>query len=283
MHKFKPFSLNIKGRLHEFDRPQVMGIINVTPDSFFSGSRTVDEKSIARRIAQMITEGVDMIDIGAYSSRPGAEDVTQEEEITRLKRGLGVLRDTAPDIMVSVDTFRADVARIAIEEMGADIINDISGGNLDDRMFETVAELNVPYILMHMRGTPATMNTLTDYTDVTAGVLKELSEKINRLSLLGANDIIIDPGFGFSKTIGQNYKLLHDLNVLHLFHRPILVGVSRKSMIYRTLDTIPEDALNGTTVINTVALLNGAAILRVHDVKEAAEAVRLTQLIINPS
>ena len=260
-----------------------MGIINVTPDSFFSGSRSVDEKSITRRVAQMVADGVDMIDIGAYSSRPGAEEVTPEEEITRLRRGLEVLRDIAPDILVSVDTFRADVARIAIEEMGADIINDISGGNLDDRMFETVAELNVPYILMHMRGTPATMNTLTDYTDVTAGVIKELSEKVNRLSLLGVNDIIIDPGFGFSKTVQQNYKLLHDLNVLHLFRRPILVGVSRKSMIYRTLDTTPEGALNGTTVINTVALLEGAAILRVHDIKEAAEAVRLTQLVINPS
>lgn len=283
MHEFKPFSLNIKGRLHEFDRPQVMGIINVTPDSFFSDSRSVDEKSIARRVAQMVADGVDMIDIGAYSSRPGAEEVTPKEEITRLRRGLEVLRDIAPDILVSVDTFRADVARIAIEEMGADIINDISGGNLDDRMFETVADLNVPYILMHMRGTPATMNTLTDYTDVTAGVIKELSEKVNRLSLLGVNDIIIDPGFGFSKTVQQNYKLLHDLNVLQLFRRPILVGVSRKSMIYRTLDTTPESALNGTTVINTVALLEGAAILRVHDVKEAAEAVRLTQLVINPS
>ncbi len=283
MHKFKPFSLNIKGTLHEFDRPQVMGIINVTPDSFFSGSRAIDEKSIARRVTQMVADGVDMIDVGAYSSRPGAEAITPEEEISRLRYGIKVLRENAPDIIVSVDTFRADVARIAVEEMGVDIINDISGGNLDDKMFDTVAGLNVPYILMHMRGTPATMNTLTGYDDVTSGVLKELSEKVDRLSLLGVNDIIIDPGFGFSKTLQQNFKLLHDFNLLHLFQRPILVGVSRKSMIYRTLDTTPENALNGTTVLNTAALLEGAAILRVHDAKEAVEAVKLTQLITNPS
>lgn len=281
MRKFTPFSLNIKGHLHEFDRPQVMGIINITPDSFYRGSRTVGQDAIARRIRQLLDEGADMIDIGAYSSRPGADDITAEEEISRLWQGMTVLRDIAPDAIVSVDTFRADVARIAIEEMGADIINDISGGDLDCKMPDTVAGLNVPYILMHMRGTPATMDSLTDYNDVTAGVMQELSDKLNRLSLSGVNDVIIDPGFGFSKTLQQNYKLLHDLEVLHRFNRPILIGISRKSMIFRALDSTPDDALNGTTVINTIALLAGASILRVHDVRQAVEAVKLTNLTIN--
>ncbi len=281
MRKFTPFSLNIKGRLCEFDRPQVMGILNITPDSFFASSRTIDEEKIAQRVNEMIADGVDMIDIGGYSSRPGANEVSAEEETARLKRGMKVVRSINPDIIVSVDTFRADVAQTAIEEMGADMINDISGGNLDEKMFETVARLNVPYILMHMRGTPATMSELTDYNDVTADVLKELSEKVNRLSLMGVNDVIIDPGFGFAKTQEQNYRLLHDLNVMHVFNRPLLVGVSRKSMIYRALDTTPDNVLNGTTVINTAALLAGASILRVHDVKEASEAVKLINLITN--
>lgn len=281
MRKFTPFSLNLKGRLIEFDRPQVMGILNITPDSFFAGSRTVDDDAIAQRVTRMIAEGADMIDIGAYSSRPGADEVSPDEEIARLRRGMKVLRSINRDIIVSVDTFRADVAEAAVTEMGVDIINDISGGDLDGNMFGTVARLGVPYILMHMRGTPATMNTLTDYDDVTAGVIRELSEKVNRLSLLGVNDVIIDPGFGFSKTLVQNYKLLHDLEVLHVFNRPLLVGVSRKSMIYRVLDTAPDAALNGTTVINTVALLAGASILRVHDVSQAAEAVKLTNMITN--
>ncbi len=281
MRKFTPFSLNIKGRLCEFDRPQVMGILNITPDSFFASSRTIDEEKIAQRVNEMIADGVDMIDIGAYSSRPGANEVSTEDETARLKRGMKVVRSINPNIIVSVDTFRADVAQTAIEEMGADMINDISGGNLDEKMFETVARLNVPYILMHMRGTPATMSEMTDYNYVTADVLKELSEKVNRLSLMGVNDVIIDPGFGFAKTQEQNYRLLHDLNVMHVFNRPLLVGVSRKSMIYRALDTTPDNALNGTTVINTVALLAGASILRVHDVKEASEAVKLINLITN--
>ncbi len=281
MRKFTPFSLNIKGRLCEFDRPQVMGILNITPDSFFANSRTIDEEKIAQRVNEMIADGVDMIDIGAYSSRPGANEVSAEEETARLKRGMKVVRSINPDIIVSVDTFRADVAQTAIEEMGADMINDISGGNLDEKMFETVARLNVPYILMHMRGTPATMSEMTDYNDVTADVLKELSEKVNRLSLMGVNDVIIDPGFGFAKTQEQNYRLLHDLNVMHVFNRPLLVGVSRKSMIYHALGTTPDNALNGTTVVNTAALFAGASILRVHDVKEASEAVKLINLITN--
>lgn len=278
MSRFTPFSINLRGKLYEFDRPQVMGILNVTPDSFYAGSRTIDEGSIARRVETLVAQGADMIDIGAYSSRPGADNVTPEEETARLSRGMKLLREIAPDIIVSVDTFRAEVARIAVVEMGVDIINDISGGDLDPDMFPTVARLNVPYILMHMRGTPETMNKYCDYNDVTADVIAALSSKTRQLSLLGVSDVIVDPGFGFSKTVEQNYEMLRDLEAFHALERPLLIGISRKSMIYRPLDITPEEALNGTTVINTLALLQGAAILRVHDVKEAVEAIKLVGL-----
>jgi dihydropteroate synthase len=221
-----------------------------------------------------------MIDIGAYSSRPGADDVTPEEELRRLEMGLKVIRDIDSDIIVSVDTFRADVAREAIA-MGANIINDISGGNLDDKMFDTVASLKVPYILMHMRGTPQTMSSLTQYDDITADVLKDLSKKVNRLSLLGVSDIIIDPGFGFGKTIEQNFEMMRNLEAFNVFGCPVLVGISRKSMIYRTLDISAEQALSGTTTLNTMALLSGASILRVHDVKEARQSIKLLELTYN--
>lgn len=277
MSSFVPFSLNIRGKLYEFARPQIMGILNVTPDSFYAGSRTIDEGSIARRIECMVSQGADMIDIGAYSSRPGADEVSPEEEIARLSRGMKLLREIAPDILVSVDTFRADVARQAIEEMGVDIINDISGGDLDDKMFDTVARLNVPYILMHMRGRPENMNTLCEYSDVTADVIADLSTKTRTLALLGVNDVIVDPGFGFSKTTEQNYEMLRNIEAFHSLERPLLIGVSRKSMIYKALGITPDEALNGTTVINTIALLGGASILRVHDVKEAIEAVKLVE------
>lgn len=278
MHRFVPFSINRKGELIEFSRPQVMGILNITPDSFYADSRATEEKSIASRIEQIISEGANIIDIGAYSSRPGAETIPADEEYRRLELGLKILRSIDSHILVSVDTFRADVARKAIENLGADIINDISGGDIDEKMFETVAQLNVPYILMHMRGTPENMATMTDYANVTVEVIKSLADKVNRLALLGVNDVIVDPGFGFSKTIEQNYELLNNLEIFHELDRPMLVGVSRKSMIYRPLGSTPQEALNGTTVLNTIALLAGASILRVHDVKEAVEAIKLVEL-----
>lgn len=280
---FKPFSLNIHGRLIEYDRPAVMGIINVTPDSFYAGSRTKADE-IGRRVRSMIDDGADMIDIGAYSSRPGAAEVSEAEEIDRLSEGMAALREAAPDVVVSVDTFRASVAKAAIEQMGADIVNDISGGDLDGRMFETVASLRVPYILMHMRGTPADMQTLTEYPDgVTAEVLRDLSVKLRTLRLAGVNDVIVDPGFGFAKTLEQNYRLMADLPMFaKMLDAPVLVGVSRKSMVTRALGITAKDALNGTTVLNTIALLGGAQILRVHDVKACAEAVRIVSMLPQP-
>lgn len=280
---FKPFSLNIHGRLIEYDRPAVMGIINVTPDSFYAGSRTKADE-IGRRVRSMIDDGADMIDIGAYSSRPGAAEVSESEEIDRLSEGMAALREAAPDVVVSVDTFRASVAKVAIEQMGADIVNDISGGDLDGRMFETVASLRVPYILMHMRGTPADMQTLTDYPDgITAEVLRDLSVKLRTLRLAGVSDVIVDPGFGFAKTLEQNYRLMADLPMFtEMLDAPVLVGVSRKSMVTRALGITAKDALNGTTVLNTIALLGGAQILRVHDVKACAEAVRIVSMLPQP-
>lgn len=279
---FNRFSLNLHGRLYVADRPQIMGILNITPDSFYSGSRTMHEREIVARIASMVEDGVDMIDVGAYSSRPGAADVPVREEIDRLRIGMRLLRDMAPDIPVSVDTFRAGVARVAVEELGADIINDISGGDLDPDMWRTVAALNVPYILMHMRGTPSTMQQFTGYDDVTAEVINGLSRKLRELRLLGVADVIVDPGFGFSKTIGQNFEMMRNLRTFTLaLNAPLLVGISRKSMIYKTFDTVPAETLNGTTVLNTIAISRGASILRVHDVKPCVEAVRLSLLSSN--
>lgn len=283
MQNFKPFSLNIHGNLVEFTEPQVMGILNVTPDSFYASSRHLDADSIAKQAIGMLDNGVDIIDIGAYSSRPGAQEVCIDEELRRLKLGIETIRkNVSSDILISVDTFRSEVARIAVEEYGADIINDISGGTLDSEMFVTVKNLKVPYILMHMRGTPASMQTMTDYLDVTADVITDIAKKISILNDIGVNDIIVDPGFGFAKTVPQNFRLLHHLDLIgQATGRPLLVGVSRKSMIYKSLDITPEKALNGTTIINTIALLQGASILRVHDVKEAREAVNLVNLTIN--
>lgn len=279
---FNRFSLNLHGRLYVADRPQIMGILNITPDSFYSGSRTMHEREIVARIASMVEDGVDMIDVGAYSSRPGAADVPVREEIDRLRIGMRLLRDMAPDIPVSVDTFRAGVARVAVEELGADMINDISGGDLDPDMWRTVAALNVPYILMHMRGTPSTMQQFTDYDDVTAEVINGLSRKLRKLRLLGVADVIVDPGFGFSKTVDQNFEMMRNLRAFTLaLNAPLLVGISRKSMIYKTFDTMPAETLNGTTVLNTIAISRGASILRVHDVKPCVEAVRLSLLSSN--
>ena len=252
-----------------------MGIINATPDSFYSGSRTADSRAVAERARMMLDQGVDMLDLGAYSSRPGAADVSAADEGDRLHMALEAIRSVSADVPVSVDTFRADVAEKAVTEWGADIINDISGGTLDPDMFETVARLHVPYILMHMRGTPADMQQHCSYADVTADVAADLSAKLHRLSVLGVNDVIIDPGFGFSKTLEQNYRMLRELDTFGLLGRPVLAGVSRKSMITRLLGIDSEDALNGTTAVNTLALDRGASILRVHDVQAARQAVEI--------
>lgn len=265
--------LNIRGNLIEFNRPAVMGIVNVTPDSFFAGSR-VPADSVTARVSEMMAQGADIIDLGGYSSRPGADTVTAEEELARLVPAIAAIRERFPDIPVSVDTFRADVARECIAQ-GADIINDIGGGDLDPEMFGTIADLRVPYILMHMRGTPATMQSLTDYDDVGADVLRDLAFKTDRLHQLGVNDVIIDPGFGFAKTVDQNYRLLAALGMFREIGCPVLAGVSRKTMIWKELGIHPDEALNGTTAINMIALMNGADILRVHDVRECAETVRL--------
>lgn len=256
-----------------------MGIVNITPDSFYAESRTFDHQSIYNRIADLIEQGADAIDIGGYSSRPGALDVSPEEEYSRLASALEIIRKHFPDTIVSIDTFRADVARKCVIDWQADIINDISGGIADIDMWDTIAELKVPYILMHMRGTPQTMQSFCDYTDVTSDVIKDLAVKTDKMRQLGITDIIIDPGFGFAKTLEQNYTLMSELQEFKRLDMPLLVGISHKSMIYKALDIKPENALNGTTVLNTIALTKGADILRVHDVKQAKEAVKIIKLL----
>lgn len=270
-------TLNLRGKLYPLDEPQIMGILNVTPDSFFAESRTSDDEQIAARVKQMMDEGADMIDIGGYSSRPGADDVSPQEEMERLRRGLRIVRKLYPDVPISVDTFRADVARICIEEEGADLINDIAAGMMDRQMFKTVARLGVPYIMMHMQGTPETMQLDPHYNNLRREVMLYFAERINRLCQMGAKDIIIDPGFGFGKTVEHNYELMNHLEDFSVFNLPILVGISRKSMIYKLIGGTPQTSLNGTTVLNTIALTKGAHILRVHDVKQAVEAKRIWQ------
>uniref|UniRef100_UPI003FEE9207 dihydropteroate synthase n=1 Tax=Alloprevotella sp. TaxID=1872471 RepID=UPI003FEE9207 len=268
-------TLNLRGKLYSLCEPKIMGILNVTPDSFYAESRTSDEEHIAARVQQLMDDGADMIDIGGYSSRPGADDVSPEEEMNRLRRGLRVVRRLYPEVPISVDTFRADVARMCVEEEGADIINDISGGMMDRQMFRTVARLGVPYILMHMQGTPDTMQQAPHYDNLRREVMLYFAERIDRLCQMGAKDIIVDPGFGFGKTLEHNYELFHHLDDFNLFNLPLLVGISRKSMIYKLLGGTPQTSLNGTTVLNTIALMKGVHILRVHDVKEAVEAKRI--------
>lgn len=271
-------TLRLGSRLYSLDTPLVMGIINVTPDSFYAGSRVGGEEALHARIQQLIAEGASIADVGAYSSRPGAAEVSPEEERQRLELVLSILRRDYPELPVSLDTSRADIARWAVEEHGVACINDISGGALDPAMYRTVAELQVAYILMHMRGTPQDMMQQTDYADVTLEVLDYFIQRVGELTALGLHDLILDPGFGFSKTLEQNFELLERLGELHrLLPQPLLVGVSRKSMIYRSLGIAPEEALNGTTVLHTLALERGASILRVHDVAAAVEAVRLWQ------
>lgn len=272
-------TINIKGELFSLDRPVVMGILNVTPDSFFAGSRKRTEAEIAARIEEILAQGGDWIDIGGYSSRPDATPVTADEEMRRLELGLEILSRDYPSVPVSVDTFRADVARCCVEKYGVAMINDISAGELDPEMFRTVADLKVPYIMMHMRGTPQTKDSLTDYTNLMDEIMLYFAEKVRQLRLMGVSDLILDPGFGFSKTLEQNYELMAHLREFGIFDLPILVGISRKRMIYQLLGGTPEESLNGTTALHTCALLNGADILRVHDVKEAVEAVRIVQKI----
>lgn len=279
-----PYTLNLGGSLMNLGEPQVMGILNVTPDSFYEKSRTFDEDAILRRAKQIAGEGGSIIDIGAYSTRPGSADVDESEEMSRLRRALSVVRKAVPGMPVSIDTFRADVAKMCVEEYGAEIINDVSGGEGDKRMFSTVARLGVPYILMHIGGSIDNMHSdapLTSHADAEVpymqSVVSFLTERINRLHALGAKDIIIDPGYGFGKSLQQNYELLNRLEDLKVWQLPLLVGVSRKSMIYKLLDTDSSQTLNGTTVCNTIALMKGASILRVHDVRAAVEAVKIVK------
>lgn len=279
--KFQPFSLHVRGQVRRYDAPLVMGILNVTPDSFYAGSRAQDHDAIASRVSQMVGQGADIIDVGGYSTRPGAPEVSPQEEQFRVERGLQVVHEVAPQVLTSVDTFRAGVAEHAVTHCGCDIINDVAGGMLDEAMFATVARLQVPYILMHMRGTPATMQQLTDYDNLTADIVADLARKAEQLRQLGARDVILDPGFGFSKTLEQNYELLAHMEQFLSLGLPLLVGVSRKSMIFRALGCTPAEALNGTTVIHTLALLKGAQILRVHDVRAAVEVRKLVELTLN--
>ncbi|TDE17437.1 dihydropteroate synthase [Dyadobacter psychrotolerans] len=267
-------TINVRGELIDLSTPLVMGILNRTPDSFYAESRVTSLDAVIERVGIMQQEGASIIDIGGYSTRPGAEEISFAQEIERIESVIGPLRKNFPDLIISIDTFRSEVAKRAVEQ-GADIINDVAGGILDESMFDMVAMLGVPYILMHMRGTPETMNMLTEYNNVVVDVIKDLKSKIDLLRQKGVTDILLDPGFGFAKNIPQNFQLLANLSEFHQLGYPLLVGLSRKATIYKTLGINAGEALNGTSVLNTIALQNGASILRVHDVKPAAEAVKL--------
>ncbi len=272
--------INCKGRLIDLSAPKVMGILNITPDSFYDGARRTTKREILLHAEEMLKEGATFIDVGAYSSRPGALDISEEEELGRILPVIESLAESFPDILMSVDTFRSRVAQECIAA-GAALINDISGGSLDPEMMKTVAEAKVPYIIMHMRGTPQTMKDLNEYDDLTEDLLYYFSEKVAQARDHGIHDIIIDPGFGFSKNISQNFELLSKLELLKNLGLPVLSALSRKSLIYKTFHTTPDEALNGTTILNTVSLLKGANILRVHDVKEAMECVKLVGRLTN--
>lgn len=269
-------TINCKGNLIDLSVPKVMGILNCTPDSFFDGGKYKSESDILQQVEKMLDEGATFIDIGAYSSKPGADFVSEDEELQRLLPIIDLVLKHFPETLLSVDTFRSNVAQNAIEN-GAAIVNDISAGMLDENMLETVAKLQVPYVMMHMKGNPQTMQSLANYEDVVKEIMFYFSERINKARSFGLNDIIIDPGFGFAKTVEQNYEILQKLDYFNILELPLLVGVSRKSMIYKTLENSPKEALNGTTVLNTIALQKGANILRVHDVKEAIECVALVE------
>ena len=284
MQSFLPYTLNLGGRLVELDRPWVMGVMNVTPDSFYAASRVAfDEAAVAARVRTMVEQGADVLDVGACSTRPGSQPPSVEEEMRRLRAVLPVVRREAPQLPVSVDTYRADVARMAVEELGAHMVNDVGGGTLDDAMWRTVASLRVPYVVMHMRGTPSTMQSLTDYGNdgVLATVFKDLMQKVDALHQLGVNDVLADPGFGFAKTLAQNYALLAQLEVFHQLQVPLVVGVSRKSMVTAALGVPADEALNGTTALHTIAFMAGAHIVRAHDVKAAVQARAIVALTAN--
>ena len=281
MKEFTPYYINVRGRLFDLSTPRVMGILNVTPDSFYEASRMETEEAIGRRVKEIVDEGGTMIDVGAYSTRPGAEPVTTKEEMMRLRRGMKVVREVAPDAVVSVDTFRSDVAKMAVEELGADIVNDVTAGELDEKMFQMVAKMGVPYVLTHNVKPDPLCPVGKTMQGGNQSVLRFFAEKVQQLRDLGQKDIILDPGYGFGKTLEENYELLAHQEMLNVFELPLLVGVSRKSMIYKLLGCTPNEALNGTTVLNTIALQKGASILRVHDVKEAFEVVKLYQKTLN--
>lgn len=267
-------TINCKGQLIDLSTPKVMGILNVTPDSFYDGGQYKDESSILKQVETMLSEGATFIDIGGYSSRPGADDVSEDEELNRVVPVVKLILKHYPKALISIDTFRSKVAKKSIEA-GAVIINDISAGHLDENMIAAVSKLGVPYIMMHMKGNPKTMQQQTHYVDLIKDIVSYFAERIVKAHAAKINDIIIDPGFGFAKTLEQNFELLNHLELLQIVDKPILAGVSRKSMIYKTLNTTSENALNGTTALHMVALQKGAKILRVHDVKEAAECVTL--------
>ncbi|GAE16731.1 dihydropteroate synthase [Bacteroides pyogenes] len=277
MNFLSPTYINVNGRLLDLTSPQVMGILNVTPDSFYSGCRAETEADIAARTRQIMEEGASIIDIGAYSSRPNAEHISAEEEMRRLRTGLEIVTREYPEAVVSVDTFRSEVAEWCVKEYGVAIINDISGGEMDERMFETVARLGVPYVMMHMLGTPQNMQKEPHYDNLIKEIFMYFARKIQQMRDWGAKDIILDPGFGFGKTLEHNYELMAHLEEFRVFELPILVGVSRKSMIYKLLGGTPQDSLNGTTVLDTIALMKGAHILRVHDVREAVETAKIVE------
>ncbi|MBN2521063.1 MAG: dihydropteroate synthase [Bacteroidales bacterium] len=273
----KKLSINCKGKIIDLTIPKVMGILNITPDSFYDGGKYLEEGHVIARIEQMVLEGADFIDIGAMSTRPGARILTSEEEWGRLKPVLEIIKNNYSKYIFSIDTFRSEIARKAVLEYGISIINDISAGNMDENMFNAISELKVPYIIMHMQGTPENMQKNPVYEHVTNEIIQFFAHKVEILKLLGVNDVIIDPGFGFGKELTHNYQLLNSLDTFKIFELPVLVGISRKSMIYKLLGNNPSESLNGTTVLNTISLLNGANILRVHDVKEAKEVVQLVQ------
>ena len=271
----KKRSINFNGQLYYFDKPWVMGILNVTPDSFYDGGRYQNQEDIMRKVRQYVDEGADIIDVGAYSTRPGADDISVEEEKERLCRALKPIREQFPGVILSVDTFRSEVAGQVVNDFNVNMINDISGGTFDGNMFSTMADLNVPYVLMHIKGTPQNMQKNPVYDNLLNEIIKYFAERIQELKVKGVNDIIIDPGFGFGKTVDHNFQLLNKLSFFRCFDVPVMVGVSRKSMIYKTLKINPEASLNGTTALHALAVNNGADILRVHDVKAAREVIQL--------
>lgn len=273
-HFLSKYSLNVNGRLLDLSKPKVMGILNVTPDSFFDGSRYQSEEQILRQAEKMLVEGAHIIDIGGYSTRPGAAEISIPDETDRVVKAIGWVAREFPKAVISIDTFRSSVARAAFAE-GASILNDVSGGALDPEMFATAALLKAPYILMHMRGNPQDMQNRNDYSDVVLEVISELQQKISALHEAGVHDIVVDPGFGFAKSVAQNFEILNNLQRFRILDKPLLVGFSRKSMIWRTLGITPDEALNGTTALHSVALLKGASILRVHDVREAVQTIEL--------